>query len=148
MLSTYSAQALVALQQLLPDLAALAVEKEEYFVIETASPSGWPFSLFSDEEEITVGFAEYHTHFGWHEGDPGQDVMNAVEFIQQLWSGQLELAVYYQGEQYAGLATTMATPAAPTGNKALDQLISALLTSARRSPPPGCKISPTPLYAG
>jgi hypothetical protein len=115
MLSTYSAQALVALQQLLPDLAALAVEKEEYFVIETASPSGWPFSLFSDEEEITVGFAEYHTHFGWHEGDPGQDVMNAVEFIQQLWSGQLELAVYYQGEQYAGsVPRKSGTEVAPT----------------------------------
>jgi hypothetical protein len=43
MLNYYSAQALSTLQALLPDLAKLVVEQEDYFIIETTSPAGYEF---------------------------------------------------------------------------------------------------------
>jgi hypothetical protein len=33
---------------------------------------------------LTVGFNEYHTHFGWHEGNPHHDVADAVAFVAEL----------------------------------------------------------------
>jgi hypothetical protein len=80
----------------------LVIEQEGSFNIETTSPSGWDFWLSSAEDELTVGFAEYHTHFGWHEGEPHQDAADAAAFITELSSGQLELAAWYEGQEYVG----------------------------------------------
>jgi len=104
MLNSYSTQALITLQVLLPDLVKLVIEQEDYFIIETTSPSGWEFWISSDEEELTVGFAEYHTHFGWHEGEPHQDAADAAAFVAELQSGQLELAAWYEEQAYVGSA--------------------------------------------
>jgi hypothetical protein len=100
MLSPYSAQSLDFLLEILPDLRPFVTEQEDWFEIKMVSPSGWDFWVSSAENEVTVGFAEYHTHFGWHEGDPADDGTDAAGFIRSLRTGQLMLAVWYQGEEY------------------------------------------------
>ncbi|MFD2720614.1 hypothetical protein ACFST9_17975 [Hymenobacter monticola] len=100
MLSLYSAQSLAFLLEIIPDLRPLVTEQADWFEINTVSPSGWEFWVSSAEDEITVGFAEYHTHFGWHEGDPADDGTDAADFICSLRTGQLMLAVWYEGEEY------------------------------------------------
>ncbi|GAB3837234.1 hypothetical protein GCM10028821_36940 [Hymenobacter jeollabukensis] len=103
MLSSYSSQALTTFLRLLPELTNFVVEQGEVFEINMQTPSGGEFWVSSAEHEITVGFEEYHTHFGWHEGThPEQDATDAATFIQQLQSGQLRLAVWYKGDTYAG----------------------------------------------
>ncbi|MBH8558027.1 hypothetical protein [Hymenobacter negativus] len=100
MLSSYSSQSLDFLLEILPDLRPFVTEQEDCFEIKMISPSGWEFWVSSAENEITVGFAEYHTHFGWHEGDPSDDGTDAAGFIRSLRTGQLMLAVWYQGDKY------------------------------------------------
>ncbi|WP_133272622.1 hypothetical protein [Hymenobacter radiodurans] len=102
MLSPYSAQSLKPLFEILPDLRPFVTEQTDWFEIKMVSPSGWDFWVSSAGNEITVGFAEYHTHFGWHEGDPTDDGTDAAEFIRSLRTGHLVLAVWYRGEEYAG----------------------------------------------
>ncbi|GGF25319.1 hypothetical protein [Hymenobacter cavernae] len=103
MLSDYSSKALAQLLASLPDLQGLFTEREDYFVIDTTSPAGWPFWVDSDDEQITVGFAEYHCHCGGFAGSTVEaDVAEAVDFIQALRTGQLVLAVSFRGEEYAG----------------------------------------------
>jgi hypothetical protein len=105
MLDSYSAQALATLQQLMPDLAAQAKQEEDYFVINVISPSGFELWLSSAEKELTVGFAEHHCHFGWHEGDPQEDAEAATAYVQKLCAGQLEIAAWYEGEHFVGSVT-------------------------------------------
>jgi hypothetical protein len=103
MLSDYSSQALALLLDSLPDLQGLAKERNDYFVIEAVTPAGWTFWLDSDDERLTVGFAEYHCHFGGFAGSKVEaDVAAAIEFIQSLRTGKLVLAVSFRGGQYAG----------------------------------------------
>ena len=103
MLSTYSAKSLAILVDLLPDIANLATEKGEVFQVTLTTPSGWDFWLSSEEEEqLTVGFAEYHCHFGGYSGDtPEADATEAASFIKSLHNGDLMLAVWYQDGKYA-----------------------------------------------
>jgi hypothetical protein len=103
MLSAYSSRALPLLLAALPDLQGLVTEQDEYFVLKTVSPSGWEFGVYSDEEQMTVEFAEYHCHFGGFEGDSVEaDVAATVAFIQALRKEELILAVWHRGEQYTG----------------------------------------------
>ncbi|TFZ68302.1 hypothetical protein E4631_04740 [Hymenobacter sp. UV11] len=102
MLSSYSTQSLDFLLEILPDLQPFVTEQEYWFEIKMVSPSGWDFWVSSANTEITVGFAEYHTHFGWHEGDPTDDATDAAGFIRSLRTGQLMLSVWYRGEEYVG----------------------------------------------
>lgn len=103
MLSEYSSQALALLIDALPDLQGLATTKEEYFIIESASPSGHHFGLYSDDEQITVEFAEYHCHFGTFAGTTvEEDVAEAISLIQSLRVGSLVLVAWYKGEEYMG----------------------------------------------
>jgi hypothetical protein len=103
MLSTYSATALPLLLAALPDLQELVTERAEYFVLQTVSPTGWEFGVYSDDEQLTVEFAEYHCHFGgFEESSVEADVAETVAFIQALRTGELVLAVWYQAEQYMG----------------------------------------------
>lgn len=72
MLSPYSSQTLAILVKLLPDLAGLVSERDEVFQVELLTPTGWEFWLSSEEEDyLTVGFAEYHCHFGNFQGTRG-----------------------------------------------------------------------------
>lgn len=105
MLDSYSAQALTALQQLLPDLAAQAKQEAYYFIINVVSPSGLELWFSSSGNELTVGFAEHHCHFGWHEGDPQEDAEAAAAYVQKLRAGQLEIAAWYEGEQFVSSVT-------------------------------------------
>jgi hypothetical protein len=100
MLSPYSVQSLSCLLEILPDLQPFVTEQKDWFEINMVSPSGWDFWVSSAENEVTIGFAEYHTHFGWHEGNPADDATDAAGFIRSLRTGQLMLAVWYQGEEY------------------------------------------------
>ena len=103
-LSPYATQCLAALQQLLPDLVARAIVKDDEFTINTTSPSGWPLWLSSEGEGLIVGFAEWHGHFDWHESYPELDAAAAASLIQEFRSGQLQVAAWYTGDQYAGAA--------------------------------------------
>lgn len=104
MLSTYSSETLALLLKAFPEFSELVVEQDEVFQIETTTPAGWDFWLSSEEEErLTVGFAEYHCHFGGYQGDtPEADATQAVSFIKALRSEELVLAVWYKGEEYTG----------------------------------------------
>lgn len=100
MLTPYAAQALQTLRHLLPDLAALAVEQQDYFTIDTAAPSGQVLWLSAANDELTVGFAEHHTHFGWHQGDPQEDAAAAAAYVQGLRGGRLIVVARYEGERF------------------------------------------------
>jgi hypothetical protein len=102
MLTSYSAHALAALQKLLPDLVELATEQEDDFIIQTKALSGWELWISSADDELTVGFDEYHTHFGWHKGSSQHDATDVAAFVAELRNGQVELAAWYEGEEYAG----------------------------------------------
>jgi hypothetical protein len=104
MLSPYSSQTLAILLELLPDLAGLVSERGEVFQMELLTPAGWEFWLSSEEEDyLTVGFAEYHCHFGnFHGTTPEEDATAAAAFIRALRQGEVVLAVWYQGDTYAG----------------------------------------------
>jgi hypothetical protein len=106
MLSPYSSQALAVLLALLPNLSDLVSERGEIFQIEMITPAGWEFWLSSEEEEqLTVGFAEYHCHFGNFAGGTAKgDATEAATFIQSLQRGELALAVWYRDEEYVGSA--------------------------------------------
>lgn len=99
-LSPYSSSSLEILLDLLPDLQDNVALKEGYFEIETSTPAGWEFWISSAEDELTVGFAEYHTHFGWQEGDALEDALAVAAFVRKLRAGQLVLAVWYEGPEY------------------------------------------------
>lgn len=103
MLSSYSSQALAILLKLLPDLVGLVSERGEVFQVELLTPAGWEFWLSSEEEDyLTVGFAEYHCHFGNFQGTtPEEDATAAALFIRALRQGEVVLAVWYQGSTYA-----------------------------------------------
>jgi hypothetical protein len=105
MLTPYATQALQTLHRLLPDLAALAIEQEDYFTINTTAPSGQSLWLSAADEEMTVGFAEHHTHFGWHQGDPTEDAVAAAEYVQSLQAGQFVVVAWYEGEEFVGSIT-------------------------------------------
>ncbi len=96
---------------MLPDLEPYVTIKKEHFEISVVSPAGWELWVSSAEEEITVGFAEYHSHFGWHQGDPTDDASDGANFISALRSGKLVLAMWYTGSEYAG-----SRPIEPTEN--------------------------------
>jgi hypothetical protein len=95
MLSSYSTQVLATLQSLLPDLAALATEQGEYFIIQTSSPSGRELLISSADQEVTVGFAHYYMPFGWEESTPQQDATDIDDFINELRDGTQILVTWY-----------------------------------------------------
>jgi hypothetical protein len=94
MLSPFSAASLAILLDLVPDLRDTVVLREGYFELQTVTPAGWEFWLSSAQDEVTVGFAEYHTHFGWQGGDAQEGTRVAAEFISQLRAGYVVLAVW------------------------------------------------------
>lgn len=104
MLSAYSARCLAVLSDLLPEMAAVATEKGEEFEIKLTTPAGWDFWLSSEEEErLTVGFDEYHCHFGgFSEDTPEKDAAEAAFFVQKLRNNELLLVVWYQNGNYVG----------------------------------------------
>jgi hypothetical protein len=111
MLSPYSSQTLVILLELLPDLAGLVTERDELFEVELITPAGWEFWLSSDEEDqLTVGFADYHCHFGNYQGATAEiDATEAAAFIRALRNGEVVLAVVYRGNTYAESSIIEAT---------------------------------------
>ena len=111
MLTSYASQALAVLQKLLPDLASLAVEQDDIFQISLITPAGWEFWLYSDEkDQLTVKFAEYRCQFGNYQGTTAEiDATNAAEFIQEIRNGEMVLAVWYRGDEYAWSSFIVAT---------------------------------------
>ncbi|GAA3923136.1 hypothetical protein [Hymenobacter algoricola] len=102
MLSTYSSQSLAVLLKQLPDLVSLVRIEGEEFQIEQLAPSGWNLWVSSEEEDrLTVGFAEYHCHFGGFQNDTPEAAAAAANCIQELRTGKLVVAVWYEGDKYA-----------------------------------------------
>jgi hypothetical protein len=104
-LSPYAAQCLAALQHLLPDLAAQAVGQQDGFLISSKAPSGCELWISATEQELTVGFAEHHAHFGWYEGYPPHEDAAAADYVQKLRAGQLIVTACYEGETYISSTT-------------------------------------------
>jgi hypothetical protein len=103
MLSDYSTQALSLLLDALPALQGMAREREDYFEIELTSPAGWEFGVYSYEERMTVGFAEYHCHLGGYaDSTVKADVAEAVSLIHSLRTQELVLAAWFRGNEYCG----------------------------------------------
>jgi hypothetical protein len=108
-LTPYSSQSLAVLLSLLPDLEPHVRIEGKHFEVKVTSPAGWELWVCSPNEEITVGFAVYHTHFGWHQGDPKDDAADGADFIRALCSGELVLAMWFTGAEYAGSRPIAAT---------------------------------------
>ena len=122
MLSLYSSRAKAALLALLPDLGQLLTEKNGAFEIATKTPAGWDFWVSSEDEQLTVGFAEYHCHFGNFLGTtPENAAAEASKLINALRTGELVLAVQYRGGEYISSWLCLATDASlivfPTSEK-------------------------------
>jgi len=83
-LNEYSLRCLVALTKAFPQFKDQITTSSEQgcFTIETDSPSGTPFWVTTEGEEITVGFDLHHRHFGYP-GQPvdRQDVKDAITYI-------------------------------------------------------------------
>jgi hypothetical protein len=105
MLSPYSSKALAVFLSLCPDFVDLVTIEGELFKISFITPAGWEFWLDSDDEQVTVGLAEYHCHFGNFAGSTAEeDATEAASLIRELRSEKLVLAVWYRGDEYAGSA--------------------------------------------
>jgi len=111
MLSTYSAQSLAALLAEFPDFRDSVNLQEDYFSIAINSPSGLPFIISSENEELTVYFAGHHSHFtsfdeqGSVGGYPLDDARDAIEYIQKLISGEVALAVWTKNGKFSMSST-------------------------------------------
>ncbi|RSK36277.1 hypothetical protein [Hymenobacter metallilatus] len=100
MLSSYSTQTLSILLAEFPDFRDSVNLQEDYFSIELNSPSGLPFIISSENDELTVYFSEHHCHFtsfneqGSVGSYPLDDVADAIDYIRKLISGEVALAVW------------------------------------------------------
>lgn len=84
----------------LPDLRGKVREREDYFEIEMVSPAGWELGVYSYEEHMTVGFAEYHCHLGGYaDSTVEEDVAETVSLIHSLRRGELVLAAWFRGRE-------------------------------------------------
>ena len=77
----------------------------------------------TSNEEITVGFDFYHTHFDDSVGDGTYfGTMAALEFIKQIKSEQLAVMSWWRGDQWCGSSSILATekPELPSWCNRLD----------------------------
>lgn len=105
MLSDFSSLALHVLLRVLPDLASSVSEYESDFEIIDTCPAGWNLRISSSSEDdvLTVEFAEYHGHFGGYaESVPEKDALEVVNLIQSLITENTVLIVYYNADEYFG----------------------------------------------
>ncbi|MCG8053813.1 MAG: hypothetical protein JAZ15_21705 [Candidatus Thiodiazotropha endolucinida] len=75
---------------------------EKYFKLTIDPPSnntGAPLEIDTYQEEITVAFDAYHSHFSSFEGDEWE---NAYTFIKNIISDKYAVVSYWRNEQWCG----------------------------------------------
>lgn len=87
-----------------PDLKEAVEIRDDYFFLETRVPAGWSLWISSDCEELTIGFAEHHCHFGSIVDQDAPDyaqlyVAEALTYLQDLREGQMGVAVWLKDGQ-------------------------------------------------
>ncbi|RSK46802.1 hypothetical protein [Hymenobacter rigui] len=111
MLSSYSTQTLSALLEAFPDFRDSVNLQGDYFSIKLNSPSGLPFIISSENDELTVYFSEHHCHFtsvdeqGSVGGYPLDDAEDAIDYIRKLISGEVALAVWTKDGNFSMSST-------------------------------------------
>jgi hypothetical protein len=80
-----------------------------YFVLQIKPPSQAAVDhgllVHTDNEEVTVGFDFYHSHFDSMVGDGEHfGTTAAVEFVRQVVSERVAVASWWLGESWAGSA--------------------------------------------
>ena len=109
-LNPFSRSFFVELSRLFPDLASKAVNDDNEKVlagsllIEFAPDASRPESVFfisTDNEEITVGFDHYHSHFEWPAEYSGWQ-MNPLTFIDALLHDRILVEVWKKAGKWAG----------------------------------------------
>jgi hypothetical protein len=74
----------------------------EVLAIEVPSPNGCSESglrLYTDDDEVTVGFDRFHSHFFGREDEEIYDA--ALAFIDGILSEAVVVLVYHEGERWA-----------------------------------------------
>lgn len=79
----------------------------QYLLIEVKSPAatciGQGLVIDTSNDEITVSFDHYHSHFDEWLGDGDQiGTLAALEFIKQLVNERVAVASWWEGEQWRG----------------------------------------------
>jgi len=109
-----------------PEWRALARSEKtadgmEYLVIEVAPPPQAMVEhglvIDTSNEEVTVGFDSYHSHFDDWVGDGEQfGTKAAIEFIKQILSERTAVVSWWQGEEWRGSAQLEAGAHSPVPN--------------------------------
>jgi hypothetical protein len=90
----------------------------EYLVIEVTPPAHAMVEhglvIDTSNEEVTVGFDSYHSHFDDWVGDGEQfGTRAAIEFIKQILSERTAVVSWWQGEEWRGSAQLEAGAQSP-----------------------------------
>jgi len=84
-----------------------AQDGSTYLYIEVPAPAAADtthgLEINTDNEEVTVSFDFYHSHFDrWKVQQPGFEHQAALPFVQALLSESVAVASWWQGEQWCG----------------------------------------------
>jgi hypothetical protein len=74
-----------------------------YLLLRVQPPKGaraaHPLIIHSDNDEVTVGFDHYHSHFDW---PPADEEAGPLKFIQDILDERLAVLSFWDGEQWKG----------------------------------------------
>ena len=57
----------------------------------------------SQDEKITVGFSNYHAHFGgWQDSNFEKDIKDAILTFEAIKNGKLVVIEYYENKEFKG----------------------------------------------
>jgi hypothetical protein len=102
-LNEYSKQVADALIQQFPEFARLLHEEESGGLLIEVPTCHADCTLWisTNNDEITVGFAQWHQHFGDF-GSSGSAVQNASRFIRDFIQDRLLIGIYFRDGEWAG----------------------------------------------
>jgi hypothetical protein len=69
-----------------------------------SSQAEYPLTIDTDNDEVTVGFDKYHSHFYWPESD--DEYENPLRFIEGILEERTVVVSIWSGEKWA-LSTTL-----------------------------------------
>jgi hypothetical protein len=86
-------------------------EEGNFLVVKLDPPvesrSSRPLAIYTNNDEVTVEFDVYHSHFYW----PGDDEFfgNPIKFVDDIIDERLIVVSFWAGEKWAGSRTMVAT---------------------------------------
>ncbi len=73
-----------------------------FLVVEVPPPAGadgdLPLSIFTDNEEVTVVFDCFHTHYGW----PDASFEDPLVLVHQILNEEISVASVWTGDEWRG----------------------------------------------